>query len=124
LNGPTVSLRPPALALYFALLALTLGWEAWLAPSRYPVFWLTLKLVPLLLLLPGLWRDRPRSFVLAGLLMSLYFTEGVVLAWTLRAQPLAWSHALGLAWMEILLATGFFVTGTLHARRLFGKTVS
>lgn len=123
MNGLTVSLRPPALAFYFGLLALTLGWETWLAPSRYPVFWLTLKLVPLLLLLPGLWRDRPKSFVLAGLLMSLYFTEGVVLAWTLRAQPLAWNSALGLAWMETLLTIGLFAAATLHARRLFGKTV-
>jgi uncharacterized membrane protein len=121
LNGSTVSLRPPALALYFALLALTLGWEAWLAPSRYPVFWLTLKLVPLLLLLPGLWRDRPRSFVLAGLLMPLYFTEGVVLAWTLRAEPLSVFGTLPLAWIEIVVAVAFIVSAGLHARRLLGQ---
>lgn len=115
----TPSLRPFALSLYVALLALTLLWEGWLAPSRYPVFWLVLKLVPLLLLLPGLLRDRPKSFVLAGLLMLLYFTEGVVLAWTLRAEPLAWDSALGLAWMETVLALGIFASGALHARRRF-----
>lgn len=113
------SLRPLALTLYFALLALTLMWESWLAPSRYPAFWLVLKLTPLLLLLPGLLRDRPKSFVLAGLLMLFYFTEGVVLVWTLRAQPLAWDSALGLAWMETVLAPGLFAAGALRARRLW-----
>ncbi len=113
------SLRPLALSLYFALLALTLLWESWLAPSHYPVFWLVLKLAPLVLLLPGLLRDRPKSFVLAGLLMLFYFTEGVVLTWTLRAQPLAWNSALALAWMETALALGIFATGAMHARRRF-----
>ncbi len=118
----TSSLRPLALSLYFALLALTLLWESWLAPSRYPAFWLVLKLAPLLLLLPGLLRDRPKSFVLAGLLMLFYFTEGVVLAWTLRAQSLAWDSALSLAWMETVLTLGIFATGALHARRRFRET--
>ncbi len=118
----TLPLRPIALTLYFALLALTLLWEGWLAPSRYPAFWLVLKLAPLLLLLPGLLRDRPKSFVLAGLLMLFYFSEGVVLAWTLRAQPLAWNNALGLAWMETVLALGIFASGALHARRRFKET--
>lgn len=113
----TPSPRPIALFLYFALLALTLLWEGWLAPSRYPVFWLVLKLAPLLLLLPGLLRDRPKTFLLAGLLMLFYFTEGVVLAWTLRTQPLAWDSALGLAWLETVLALGIFASGALHARR-------
>ncbi len=118
----TPSLRLLALSLYVALLALTLLWEGWLAPSRYPVFWLVLKLVPLLLVLPGLLRDRPKSFVLTGLLMLLYFTEGVVLTWTLRAQTLAWDNTLGLAWMETVLAIGVFATGALHARRRFRET--
>jgi len=105
------------------MLVLTLLWEGRLAPARYPVFWLALKLVPLLLLLPGLLRDRPKSFVLAGLLMLFYFTEGVVLAWTLRVQPLAWDGARALAWAETALALGIFVSCTLHARRRFRETV-
>lgn len=113
----TTSLRPLALFLYFALLGLTLLWESWLAPSRYPVFWLVLKLAPLLLLLPGLLRDRPKTFLLAGLLMLFYFTEGVVLAWTLRAEPLSGFGRLPLAWMETILALGLFASGALHARR-------
>lgn len=116
----TFPLRPLALAFYFALLVLTLLWEGWLAPARHPVFWLVLKTVPLLLLLPGLWRDRPKSYLSAGLLMLPYFVEGVVLAWTLRAQPLAWDGALGLAWLETALTLGVFTCATLHARRRFG----
>ena len=83
-------MRPVALVSWFALLALAILWEGWLAPARHtPLFWLAVKVVPLLVMLPGLLRDRPKVYLGASLLALLYFIEGVVLAWALRAEALS-----------------------------------
>ncbi len=119
-----IPLRQIALAAYFALVVLVVLWEAWLAPSPYApaAFWLTLKLLPLLLLLPGLWRDRTKTHVLASLVMLLYFTEGVVLAWAHRAEALTSASVRTLAWVEIALALALFFGASLHARRRLRQT--
>lgn len=114
-----MTVRLLALASWFALLALSILWEGWLAPARHtPTFWLAVKGVPLLAMLPGLLRDRPKAYLGSYLLALLYFTEGVVLAWTLRAEPLLTPGILPLAWLEIVAAVTFIVSGGLHARRL------
>lgn len=67
------------LAAYGALLALIIVWETWLAPET-PVsraFWLALKTAPLFIAIPGLWRGSPRAYVLAALIVLIYFSEGV-----------------------------------------------
>ncbi len=111
-------MRPLALASWFALLALTILWETWLAPARHtPLFWLVVKGVPLLAMLPGLLRDWPKAHLGSCLLALLYFTEGVVLAWTLRAESLSVSGTLLLAWVEIVVAVAFIVSAGLHARQ-------
>lgn len=117
-------LRQIALVAYFALIALVVLWEGWLAPSAYApaALWLGFKLVPLLLLLPGLWRDRARTYLLASLVMLLYFTEGVVLAWAQRADALSPSSVRTLAWLEIVLSLALFFGAALHARRRFRET--
>jgi uncharacterized membrane protein len=78
--APLVPRRPRALALgcALALVALGLAWELWLAPIGRGT--LALKVVPLLLPLPGLWRGRLYTFRWTSLLVWLYFTEGVVRA--------------------------------------------
>lgn len=112
-------MRPLALASWFALLALTILWESWLAPARHtPLFWLAVKGVPLLAMLPGLLRDWPKAYLGSCLLALLYFIEGVVLAWTLRAEPLSAFGTLPLAWIEIVAAVAFIASAGLHARRL------
>ena len=112
-------MRPLALASWVALLALTILWETWLAPARHtPLFWLVVKGVPLLAMLPGLLRDWPKAYLGSCLLALLYFIEGVVLAWTLRAEPLSAFGTLLLAWVEIVAAVVFIVSAALHARRL------
>jgi uncharacterized membrane protein len=111
-------MRPLALASWFALLALAILWEGWLAPARHtPLFWLAVKGMPLLAMLPGLLRDQPKAYLGACLLALLYFTEGVVLAWTLRAEPLSVFGMLPLAWIEIVVAVAFIVSAGLHARQ-------
>jgi len=42
--------------------------------------WFVLQVTPLLLVLPGILRGRPRSFMLCALVAMLYFCHGVLLA--------------------------------------------
>ncbi|HLD13341.1 MAG TPA: DUF2069 domain-containing protein [Burkholderiales bacterium] len=116
-------MRPLALASWFALLALTILWESWLAPARHmPLFWLAVKGVPLLAMLPGLLRDWPKAYLGSCLLALLYFIEGVVLAWTLRVEPLSVFGRLPLAWIEIIVAVAFIVSAGLRARQRLRAT--
>ena len=50
--------RLAAVVSLLALIALGLAWELWLAPLRPGGSWLALKVLPLLLPLPGLLRLR------------------------------------------------------------------
>jgi uncharacterized membrane protein len=109
-------LRTLAAASYLGLLALLIAWEAWLAPPT-PVpraFWMALKLVPLLLALYPLLRGSARAHVLTALLVLLYFSEGVAVAYT-EGRREAWSGVMyGLA--EVALAVAFIVSATFYAR--------
>ncbi len=111
-------LRPLALGAYFALMALTILWEGWLAPVRYvpPGFWVTLKGLPLLLPLFGLLHDRLKSYIRAALLLLPYFMEGAVLAWLHRGDGLDWTRPLPYAWLEILLCLTYFLAAAYHVR--------
>lgn len=111
-------MRRIALASWFALLALAILWEGWLVPARHtPLFWLAVKTTPLLVMLPGLLRDRPKAYLGASLLALLFFIEGVVLAWTHRAEALSGIGKLPLAWIEIVAALAFIVSAGLRARQ-------
>jgi uncharacterized membrane protein len=71
--------RWTAFAAYVALLLLVFLWEAWWASST-PLpraFWIAVKVTPLIVPLPGLWRKSARAHVLASLLLLIYFCEGV-----------------------------------------------
>lgn len=94
-----------------ALVLLCLLWELWLAPLRPGGSWLALKALPLLLVLPGLWRWRLSTYRATCLLLWLYVTEGLVRA-TSEGQP-----AAGLAWLEVALALLLFAACVVHIRR-------
>lgn len=100
-----------ALACAVALAALCVAWELWLAPLRPGGSWLALKALPLLLTLPGLWRNRLFTYRWTCLLLWLYVTEGLVRA-TSEAPPAAW-----LAWLEVALAVLLFAACVAHIRR-------
>src|SRR5205807_4825304 len=70
--------RGAALASLVGLIGLGLAWELWLAPTGQRT--LAIKVLPLALALPGLLRDRLRSYRWLSLLVWLYVTEGVVRA--------------------------------------------
>lgn len=108
--------RKAALAAYIALIALVLAWEAWLAPAT-PVpraFWIALKALPLAAPLPWLMRDSAHGYVLAAILMLLYFSDGVAGAYgAVRAEDV---RALAYAAAETVLSVCFIVTASLYAR--------
>ena len=92
------------------LIVLCLAWELWLAPLRPGGTWLALKALPLALPLAGLLKRRMYTYRWVSLLVWLYFTEGVVRAWS-DAPPGNW-----LAAIEILLCLLLFSACALHVR--------
>jgi len=101
--------RAVALLNLLGLIALGLAWELWLAPTGSGT--LAIKVLPLVLCVPGLLRHRMYTFRWLSLLVWLYFAEGVVRATTEQA----WSRTLAVA--EIALCLVLFASATLYIRR-------
>jgi uncharacterized membrane protein len=115
LSPPAVALpasvsqtRALALGGVLALIALGLAWELWLAPTGSG--WLALKVLPLLLPLPGLWRNRLYTYRWVTLFVWPYFIEGAVRA----ASDQGLGAVLGL--IEAALCLLLFLACTLHVR--------
>ena len=94
-----------ARAALLALIALCVAWEGWLAPV-HPV--MLLKVLPLLLAVPGVFRGRRYTRQWLSMIVLLYFLEG---AWRLF-DP---APSGGLARVEIALAVALFVAAVGHA---------
>lgn len=92
------------------LIALSLAWELVLAPLRPGGSWLALKALPLCIPLAGLLKRRMYTYRWVSLMVWLYFTEGVVRAWSDR-PPGNW-----LALAEIALCLLLFTACALHVR--------
>jgi uncharacterized membrane protein len=93
-----------------ALILLALAWETVLAPFKHGGSMLMLKAVPLLLPLFGILHGKRYTYKWASMFILLYFTEGVVRAWSdigLSAQ---------LAMAEIVLTILFFGFAIFYAR--------
>jgi uncharacterized membrane protein len=97
-----------ALGSLLGLIVLGLAWELWLAPTGRGT--LAIKVLPLLLPLPGLWRARMYTYRWVSLLVWIYFAEGVVRATTDKGLS-----AL-LAGLEVALCLVLFVACALHVR--------
>ena len=108
LPGPIAWTRAVAVGSVIALIALGLAWELWLAPTGNRT--LALKVLPLLLPLPGLWRNRMYTYRWLSLMIWLYFTEGVVRATSDRG-PGALLGAI-----EVLLCLLLFAACAAHVR--------
>lgn len=90
-----------------ALILLGLAWELWLAPLRPGGSWFAIKVLPLVIALPGVLRGKRYTAQWASMLMLAYFTEGVVRGWSDKgaSQQLAWIEiALSLICYAALLA--------------------
>ena len=100
--------RAVALASLVALIALGLAWELWLAPTGRGT--LALKVLPLLLPIPGLLRNRLYTYRWLSLLVWLYVAEGAVRATSDRGA------GVPLAVLELLLCLLLFAACAAHVR--------
>lgn len=92
------------------LIMLALAWETVLAPLKPGGSLLMLKAVPLLLPVFGVLRGKRYTYQWSCMFILLYFTEGVVRAWSdtgLSAQ---------LAVIEVILSVVFFSCAIFYAR--------
>ena len=108
LPAPIAWTRGVAVASVIALIGLGLAWELWLAPTGRGT--LALKVLPLLLPLPGLLRNRMYTYRWLSLMVWLFFTEGVV-----RATSDHGRSAL-LAIAEVALCLLLFAACAAHVR--------
>jgi len=109
--GPPVNLtRRLAVGSLLGLIVLGLAWELWLAPLRPGGTWLAIKVLPLCFPLAGLLRNRMYTYRWVSLVVWIYFTEGVVRAYSDRAP----SSYLALA--EVALCLTLFAACALHVR--------
>jgi len=108
LPAPIAWTRAVAVGSVLALIALGLAWELWLAPTGNRT--LALKVVPLLLPLAGLLRNRMYTYRWLSLMVWLYFTEGIVRATSDRGAGV-WLGAV-----EVLLCLLLFAACAAHVR--------
>ena len=92
------------------LIILGLAWELVLAPLRPGGTLLALKVLPLCVPLAGLLKNRMYTYRWVSLLVWLYFTEGVVRAWSDKSP----GNYLGL--VETALCITLFIACALHVR--------
>ena len=102
--------RGVAVGSLLGLIVLGLLWELWLAPLRPGGSSLVLKVLPLCIPLAGLLKNRMYTYRWLSLLVWVYFTEGVVRAWSDKA-PGNW-----LAGLEVLLCLLLFAACAAHVR--------
>jgi uncharacterized membrane protein len=92
------------------LIFLSVSWELWLAPLRPGGSWLVLKVLPLMALVFGILRGKLYTYRWSTLLIWLYFTEGVVRAWSDTG------FSSQLATLEWILALIFFGSSAFFTR--------
>ena len=94
-----------------ALIVLCLAWELVLAPVRPGGSWLAIKALPLCIPLAGILKNRMYTYRWVSLMIWLYFTEGVVRAWSDTSGV---SQVLAL--VEVLLCLVLFAACAWHVR--------
>jgi len=99
------------LAGYFGTLALLVAWYGWLAPPKVlsPALVITLLVLPLFAPLRGLLHARPYTVAWSLFLSLLYFTHGIVEAYS-SPQARVW------ALLEVAFALCWMTAGTLFIR--------
>ncbi|MGZ8260077.1 MAG: DUF2069 domain-containing protein [Caldimonas sp.] len=100
--------RVLAIAATVALIVVGLAWELWLAPTGRGT--LAIKVLPLVLPLPGLLRLRLYTYRWLSLAVWLYAAEGAVRATSDRGTSAA------LAALELALSLVLFAACCIHVR--------
>ena len=111
------TIRWTAAASLFGLIALGVAWEMVLAPVRPGGSLLALKVLPLVLPLAGVMKNRMYTYRWLSLLVWLYFTEGAVRAWSDKPP------SNYLAMIEVFLCLVLFTACALHVRVRLKKPV-
>ncbi len=109
-SSGVASTRVVAVGSLLGLILLGLAWELYLAPLRPGGSWLALKVLPMCIPLAGLLKNRMYTYRWVSLLVWLYFTEGVVRAYSDKAPGNL------LALIEVLLCLSLFAACVLHVR--------
>lgn len=107
-----------AIITLIALIALCVAWETVLAPLRPGGSWLMLKVLPLLWPLFGVLRGKRYTFQWSSMLILLYFTEGVVRAWSDKPPSST------LAGIEIVLSCAFYFAAISYAKLTAPSAIS
>ena len=107
------TIRWTAAASLFSLIVLGVLWEMVLAPIRPGGSLLALKVLPLIFPLAGVMKNRMYTYRWLSLLVWLYFTEGVVRAWSDKPP------SNYLAMVEIVLCLVLFTACALHVKIRF-----
>jgi len=100
-----------AMGSLIVLILWLVAWETVVAPLHPGGSWLALKAIPLLIPLGGVIKRDIYTLQWSSMVILLYFTEGVVRAWSDRA-PLSQL----MAWGEIALVCIYFVCALLYLR--------
>ncbi len=87
------------------------AWETFVAPLKPGGSWLALKALPLLIPLGGVIKRDIYTLQWSSMVILLYFTEGVVRAWS---DMLPVSRLM--AWGEIALVVVYFICALLYLR--------
>ena len=95
------------------LIVLGVAWEMVLAPVRPGGSLLALKVLPLILPLAGVMKNRMYTYRWLSLLVWLYFTEGAVRAWSDKPP------GNYLAMIEVALCLTLFAACSLHVKVRF-----
>ncbi len=107
------AIRWTAAASLISLIALGVLWEMVLAPVRPGGSLLALKVLPLILPLAGVMKNRMYTYRWLSLLVWVYFTEGAVRAWSDKAP------GNYLAMTEVVLCLILFTACSLHVKIRF-----
>ncbi|MFM6993402.1 MAG: DUF2069 domain-containing protein [Rhodoferax sp.] len=99
-----------AVSSLLALVVLSVAWELYLAPIKPGGSLLALKALPLCVPIAGLLKNRMYTYRWVSLLVWLYFTEGVVRAYSDRAPSSYY------ALLEVGLCLALFAGCALHVR--------
>ena len=105
--------RWTAVASLVGLIVLGVAWEMFLAPVRPGGSLLALKVLPLILPLAGVLKNRMYTYRWLSLLVWLYFTEGAVRAWSDKPP------SNYLAMLEVVLCLVLFAACSLHVKIRF-----
>ena len=91
------------------LILLCITWEWFISPLRPGGSWLILKALPLVLMLPGVWRANVYTMQWSSMLILIYTTEALV-----RISETGWN--VWLAIIELILSVTVFIALLLYLK--------